>query len=85
MKEIETAPATPEHLMQMLEASLAVQRARSQRSSRNRMMFLVGGVLFIVLGAGGALLVLMQMLSELQPGGRAPREQTTVQEGHGNF
>lgn len=72
MKEIETAAATPEHLLQMLEVRMTMQRERSRRSSRNRMMFLAGGLLFIVVGAGIALFVLMQMLSDLSPGQQRP-------------
>jgi hypothetical protein len=48
-------------------------------------MFLVGGVLFIVIAAGAALFVLMQMLSDLE---RAPRQASTepqVRETSGKF
>ena len=65
MKETETAQATPEQLLQMLDAQLAMQRAQRDQPGRNRAMLLVGGVLFIVIAAGVALLVLAQMLADL--------------------
>lgn len=65
MKEIETAQATPEQLLQMLDARLAMQRAQRDPAGRNRAMLLTGGVLFIVIAAGVALMVLAQMLSDL--------------------
>ena len=84
MKEIETAPTTPEQLLKMLDAQMTARRAERTRSGRNRMMLLVGGVLFIVIAAGVALMVLSQMLSDLQRGERRPTAQTS-QPAHGNF
>ena len=69
MKENETAYATPEQLLQMIDTQLAMQRAQRGPGGRNRAMLLAGGVLFIVIGAGVALLVLAQMLADLPPGG----------------
>lgn len=85
MKQIATEEPTPEHLLQMLDAELALQRAGNTNPGRNRTMFLVGGVLFIVIAAGAALFVLMQMLSDLE---RAPRQASTepqVRESAGKF
>lgn len=80
MKETETDQATPEQLLKMLDARMLMQRAQRAHAGRNRMMFMVGGVLFIVLGAGVALMVLMQMLSDLPHGERRPTAQTAAQE-----
>jgi hypothetical protein len=84
MKEIETAPTTPEQLLKMLDAQMAARRAERTHSGRNRTMLLVGGVLFIVIAAGVALMVLSQMLSDLQHGERRPTAQTS-QPARGNF
>ena len=70
MKETETAQTTPEQLLQMLDAQLAMQRAQRGPAGRNRAMLLVGGVLFIVIAAGVALMVLAQMLSDLPQNGQ---------------
>lgn len=85
MKQIATEESTPAHLLKMLDAELALQRGENARPGRNRTMFLVGGVLFIVIAAGAALFVLMQMLSDLE---RAPRQASAgpqVQETGGKF
>jgi hypothetical protein len=65
MKETETPQATPEQLLQLLDSQLAMQRAERASAGRNRVAFLIGGVLFIIIGAGIALLILSQMLSDL--------------------
>ena len=65
MKETETVQTTPEQLLQMLDAQLAMQRAERAPAGRNRAMLLTGGVLFIVIAAGVALMVLGQMLADL--------------------
>ena len=70
MKETETARTTPEQLLQMLDTRLAMQRAQRGQPGRNRAMLLVGGLLFIAIAAGVALLVLAQMLADLPQGGR---------------
>jgi hypothetical protein len=75
MKEIETSQPTPEQLLQMLEAQLAAKRSQRTQSSRNRATILVAGVLFIVVAAGAALLVLDQTLVGLRQGDR-PRMAT---------
>jgi hypothetical protein len=56
--------------VQMLDAQLAAQRSQIEKSGRNRAIFIVGGILFIVLAAGAALLVLDQMLMDIRDGGR---------------
>ena len=71
MKEIETSQATPEQLLQLLDARMAMQRAQRDAGGRNRGVLLAGGVLFILIAAGVALLVLTQILAELPQGGRA--------------
>lgn len=70
MKEIETAQTTPEQLLQMLDARMAMQRAQRGPGGRHRAMLLAGGVLFIVIAAGVALMVLSQMLADLPQHGR---------------
>ena len=84
MKEIETAKATPEELLQMLDARLALQRAQRGTNGRNRALLLAGGVLFILIGAGVALMVLSQMLADLPQNGRRSAAQTTTT-ASGNF
>lgn len=68
MKETGSEGQTPEQLMQQLEAELAIRRSQTAKVGRNRAIFLVGGVLFILVAAGAALLVLEQMLSDMRPG-----------------
>lgn len=85
MKETETGPTTPEHLIKMLDLQMVMQRERRSRSGRNRVLFVVGALLFIVVGAGVALFVLMQMLSELRPLKRPTEARSTVQTGPENF
>ncbi len=77
MKETETDGSTPEQLLQILEAQLGAQRSQKAHTSRNRAMILVGGVLFILIGAGVALLVLDQMLSDFRENGHPPQTPTT--------
>jgi hypothetical protein len=70
MNQTESSEATPEQLFQMLDAQLAAQRSQSGKSSRNRAILLVGGILFIVVAAGASLLVLDQMLMDMRDGTR---------------
>jgi hypothetical protein len=70
MKEIETSQPTPEQLLQMLEAQLTAKRSQRTSASRNRAIILVTGILFIVVAAGAALMVLDQMLVDLRQGDR---------------
>ena len=72
MKETESKDATPEQLMQMLDAEMAAHRSQRQKAGRNRATVLVAGVLFIVCAAGAALLVLEQMLTDMRSEGRMP-------------
>lgn len=71
MKETETQGATPEQLLQILDSQLAAQRSHHAGRSRNRAIILVVGLLFIVVAAGAALLVLDQMLADLRQNGPA--------------
>ena len=81
MKEIETTQGTPEQLLQILDARMAMQRAQRGPAGRNRAMLLAGGVLFIIIAAGVALMVLSQMLAELPQNGRHASSPTAA----GNF
>ena len=81
MKEIETTQATPEQLLQMLDTRMAMQRAQRGTSGRNRALLLAGGILFILIGAGVALMVLSQMLADLPHDGR----RASAQPAAGNF
>jgi hypothetical protein len=81
MKETETSESTPEELLKMLDAQLAVQRSQRGNSARNRAIILVGGVLFIVIGAGAALLVLDQMLADMPHPDRPPVPVATTPAG----
>lgn len=65
-KETGMPEATPEQLMQLLDVQLASQRSQRTNSGRNRAIILVVGLLFIVIAAGAALLVLDQMLVDLR-------------------
>jgi hypothetical protein len=76
-KEAETEAATPEQLVQILEREIVARRSHRPWTSRNRATILVVGVLFIVIGAGVALLVLDQMLADLRQNGGAPQSSTT--------
>jgi hypothetical protein len=69
VKETESKEPTPEQLMQILDGELAVRRSHRTTASRNRAIILVFGLLFIVIAAGAALLVLDQMLTDLRPNG----------------
>ena len=83
MKETETADSTPEQLLQILAAQLAAQRSQNATSSRNRAMFVVGGLLFILIAAGVAFLVLDQMLNDFRENGHPPQVEATP--ARGNF
>ena len=72
LKETQTGEATPEQLLQMLDCQLATHRSQRTGSSRNRAIILVVGVLFIVVAAGVALLVLDQMVADLRQNGQFP-------------
>jgi hypothetical protein len=72
LKQIESAESTPEELLVFLDTQLAAQRSQRAKPGRNRAIMLVCGVLFIVLGAGIALLVLDQMLVDLRQSDRLP-------------
>jgi len=74
--EAETQAATPEQLVQILERELAARRSHRPWTSRNRATILVVGVLFIVIGAGVALLVLDQMLADLRQNGGGAQSST---------
>jgi hypothetical protein len=83
MKETGTGEPTPEQLVQILESQLTVRRSQLAHSGRNRAIILVAGILFIVIGAGAALLILDQMLADLRPGDRPSRPASA--ETPGNF
>jgi len=85
MKQIATNETTPEHLLNLLDSELAMQRAQTESPSRSRLMLLTGGVLFIVIAAAAALLVLMQMLSDLERAPRHGKTETASQTAGGKF
>jgi hypothetical protein len=72
-KETQSAEATPEQLMQMLNRELATHRSQRPKANRNRAMILVIGVLFIVMAAGAAFVVLDQMLQDFRQNGQTPQ------------
>jgi hypothetical protein len=72
MKEIESKDATPEQLIQLLDAQMAKHRSQREKSSRNRAIVLVSGILIIVCTAGAAFLVLDQMLMNKRMEDRMP-------------
>jgi len=76
VKETETQGATPEQLLQILDAQLSSQRSHRGVSSRNRAIILVVGVLFILGAAGAALLVLDQMLADLRQAPAGSQKET---------
>jgi hypothetical protein len=78
MNQIETADATPEQLVQMLDTRIAMSRARASGSGRHRATLLVGGVLFIFIVAGVALVVLAQMAADLSHGERPSTAQAAT-------
>jgi hypothetical protein len=67
MKETDSSSATPEQLLQMLDARIQMQRARRKEPNRNRVAFLTIGIFFILTGAAVALLALSRMLYESSP------------------
>jgi hypothetical protein len=71
MKEIEFEQSTPEELLRLIDAQIVAQRSHRTKASRNRATILAFGLLFIILAAGGALLVLNQMLLDLRQPDRA--------------
>jgi len=73
VKETGTPGPTPEELVKMLDCELASQRSHRPATSRNRAIILVVGVLFIVIAAGVALLVLDQMLADIRQNGQFPQ------------
>ena len=81
MKQTETTQATPEQLLRILDAQLAAQRMQRGTTGRHRTLLLAGGILFILIGAGVALMVLSQMLAELPQHGRSSAASATS----GNF
>ncbi len=64
----QTVQQTPEELLRFLDLQRASRRLRRASSRGNRVLFLVGGTLFISLAAAAALFVLQQMLSNLPAG-----------------
>ena len=83
MDETRTPHATPEQLVNLLDAQLLLARAKrsAQSASPRRLALIVGGLLLIIGGCCAALLVLQQMLSDLQ--NRTPAQQRSVEQPAG--
>jgi hypothetical protein len=62
VKEIETTQQTPEQLLTIIEAQLALKRQSRAGRRSNRTVILLAGVMLIIVGAAVALLVLQQLL-----------------------
>ncbi len=71
--QTESHDATPEQLLQMLDAQRALNRSQRSNLGRNRAIILVAGLLFILIAAGAALLVLDQVLADLRPDTASPQ------------
>jgi hypothetical protein len=71
MKEIDPSGQTSEQLLAYLDTQLALQRARKKAPGRNRTLFLVFGVLFIICAAAAALLFLEEMLANARKDGHS--------------
>ena len=69
MKETETISQTPEQLLQVLDAQIAMKRSQNEAARRNRAVFLTVGILVIVMGTAAALLVLSQMVQDVPRAG----------------
>lgn len=65
-QQTETAQPTPEQLLKLLDLQLAQERGKRARKSRNRATILVAGILFIVVAAGGALIIAQSLLAEMK-------------------
>lgn len=65
---IETQPVqqTPEQLARVLEIQLAAQRQKREKARGSRGLGLAVGVVFIIIAAATALLILEHMLGELR-------------------
>lgn len=63
--------------MEMLDRELATHRSQRTTTNRNRAMILVVGVLFIVMAAGAAFVVLDQMLQDLRQNGQPTQSAAT--------
>jgi hypothetical protein len=77
MNENRSAESTPEQLLQVLDMQLSVQRARRQQTSSKRTAWRIFGILFILVGAIAALLILQYAMNELtsrDPGGKRRTE-----------
>jgi hypothetical protein len=83
MKENGTGEPTPEQLLQIIDAEITLRRSHSTNNGRNRAIILVVGILFIVIAAGAALLILDQMLADYRNTEHPPRQ--AAGETHGNF
>jgi len=78
MKENEPPGQSPEELLRYLDVQLAMQRARKKPPERNRAIFLVASVLFIIASAAAALLALEEMIPEAPRNGhRDPQAHAT--------
>ena len=78
MKENEPPGQSPEELLRYLDVQLAMQRARKKPVERNRAIFLVTSMLFIIASAAAALFVLEEMIEDSpRDGHRDPKSHAT--------
>ena len=66
MEEKKAAEPTPEQLLKLLELQLAETRLRRNATAGRRTTFRIVSVLILVLGAFGAVAVLMYMMEDLR-------------------
>ena len=74
-----TSAPTPEQLLKLLDLQIAASRSRRRETPRRRALVAVGAILFIILGALAALLILQQMVADLPRGPRSAEPAAGVQ------
>ena len=72
MNENQSHESTPDQLLHMLDVQIATRRGRRRNASRNRAVFLAGGLLLIIGGIAVALLILQQLLVDVPHAGGSP-------------
>ena len=78
MNETRIPQPRPEQLVKLLDAQLHMTRGRrTEDTGQRRIVVLVGGLLFIVVACGAALLILQHLLSDLRERGAAQAPQSS--------